>query len=35
MYMNISAFNNQWGNSVENIAAQLKMDHSTVSEIMI
>lgn len=35
MYMNISAFNNQWGNSIENIAAQLKMDHSTVSEIMI
>ena len=35
MYFNISANSNQWGNSVENIAAALKMDHSKVSEILI
>lgn len=35
VYMSISAFNNQWGHSVEAIARELEMDHSTVSEIMI
>ena len=35
LYFNISASSNQWGNSVENIAAVLKMDHSKTSEIII
>lgn len=35
LYMNISAKNNLYGISVENLARELKMDASTVSKILI